>query len=279
MERSSYCYKHIDARREKDENSTFRQLIPLIPDEVLNNPTNCAKQNFDCVVFLADISGFTQLSDKYQKVSNGASKLSMVLNFYLSIMVQEILSHNGDIIKYAGDAFLAIFRTDDETSMKTCVHNALDTAIIIQNNCTNYRTEIGVTLNVKLAISCGSVDFMIIGDDHSSHYALVGSPVWQVKSLQELILPGEILATWEALCHVPNSSFIFERVGDNHYYRILGFHEKTHTLRQHYEATLNFQDMQNIYIKTNPPDIDLNQNETFSRNYSNNNYFHFTILQ
>lgn len=107
-------------------------------------------RSFEAAVLFADVSGFTDLSDKYQNVENGASKLSMVLNFYLGIMVQEILSHGGDIIKYAGDAFIALFRHDKNMSMQNSVQNALDTAIIIQNNCRDYLTEVGVILNGKL---------------------------------------------------------------------------------------------------------------------------------
>jgi len=97
----------------------------------------------------ADISGFTELSEKYQNLENGASKLSAVLNFYLGIMVQEILSHDGDIIKYAGDAFIATFRKENQMSIQNSIHNAIDTAIIIQKNCRNFLTEVNVTLNGK----------------------------------------------------------------------------------------------------------------------------------
>lgn len=62
-------------------------------------------------------------------------------------MVQEILSNDGDVIKYAGDAILAIFKVQNEVSMQSAIHNAIDTALIIQKNCRNYVTEVGVTLN------------------------------------------------------------------------------------------------------------------------------------
>lgn len=62
-------------------------------------------------------------------------------------MVQEILSNGGDVIKYAGDAFLAIFKVQNEVSMQVAIHKSIDTALIIQKNCTNYLTEVGITLN------------------------------------------------------------------------------------------------------------------------------------
>lgn len=120
----------------------------MLPDEIIKNPMESEIRNFEAAVFFADISGFTDLSDKYQNFENGASKLSMVLNFYIGTMVQEILSHGGDIIKYAGDAFLAIFRSEDELSFQDAVQRAIDASLIIQKSCSNYLTEIGgVVLN------------------------------------------------------------------------------------------------------------------------------------
>lgn len=100
------------------DNAAFYQIASLIPDEILSNPKYYKPRKFEAVVLFADISGFTDLSEKYQNIENGASKLSAVLNLYLGTMVQEILSNNGDIIKYAGDAFLAIFRNEKWMSMQ-----------------------------------------------------------------------------------------------------------------------------------------------------------------
>lgn len=117
-------------------------LKSLLPDEVLNSAFDYETRKLVCVVIFADVSGFTDLSDKYQSLENGASKLSMVLNFYIGSMVQEILSQGGDIIKYAGDAFLAIFRAENELEMQEAVHKAINSSLTIQKNCSNYRTDI-----------------------------------------------------------------------------------------------------------------------------------------
>lgn len=138
------------AQESLNESKAFLHLVSLVPDEVLYNSSQLKVRSFEAAVMFADISGFTDLSELFMEVDNGASKLSMVLNFYLGIMVQEILSHNGDIIKYAGDAFIAIFRQDKCLSMQNSVQNAVDTALIIQKNCRNYCTEIGVVLNGNL---------------------------------------------------------------------------------------------------------------------------------
>jgi class 3 adenylate cyclase len=127
----------------------LKSIASMLPDEINHHGCDYELRKFQAAVFFADISGFTDLSEKYKNFENGASKLSMVLNFYLGSMVQEILSLGGDIIKYAGDAFLATFRADSEENLQEAVHKAIDAALIIQKSCTNYRTDAGVVLNGK----------------------------------------------------------------------------------------------------------------------------------
>lgn len=267
------------------ENNSYYQIASLIPDEILSKSESYAPRKFEGVVFFADISGFTDLSEKYQNVENGASKLSAVLNFYLGIMVQEILSHNGDIIKYAGDAFLAVFRNENWKSIQNNIHSAIDTAIIIQKSCRNFRTEIGVTLNVKIAISCGVLDFQIIGGESSSHYVCIGEPVWQTKALQEFISPEEILLTWRAWYYTQDSLYEYQLMKEQRCYKITGFKEQISLLRRQYEANQNYQELHKTFTKSmdvtsasnvflegkfSPVNLVINQNEIFSRKIFDN---------
>lgn len=134
-------------RNQYEELEKIKIMGSMLPDELLHHAGDYKPRDFEAVVFFADISGFTDLSDKYQKFDNGASKLTIVLNFYLGSMVQEILSHGGDIIKYSGDAFLAMFKVNSDMSIQEATQKAIETAIVIQKNCRNYRTDVGVVLN------------------------------------------------------------------------------------------------------------------------------------
>lgn len=136
-------------RHKYDELEKIKIMGSMLPDELLHHAGDYEPRHFEAVILFADISGFTDLSDKYQKFDNGASKLTIVLNFYLGTMVQEILSHGGDIIKYSGDAFLAMFKVNTDISMQEATQKALETAIVIQKNCRNYQTDVGVVLNGK----------------------------------------------------------------------------------------------------------------------------------
>lgn len=91
--------------------------------------------------------GFTDLCEKYNKTGKGGpSRLTQVLNSYIGSMVQEILSHSGDVFKFSGDAFLAMWKSGSSGSMQDAVHEALDTALVIQKTYGTYETDVGVFL-------------------------------------------------------------------------------------------------------------------------------------
>lgn len=91
-------------------------------------------------------AGFTDLSEKYSKTGGGSSRLTQVLNDYIGGMVQEILSRNGDIFKFSGDAFLALWKITPSLSIPDAIHQALDSALMIQENLGVYRTDVGVII-------------------------------------------------------------------------------------------------------------------------------------
>jgi hypothetical protein len=72
--------------------------------------------------------------------------MTQVLNKYLGSMVQEVMSHSGDVLKFSGDAFLAIFKSSESETMRDAVHEALDCALIIQKNYGSYLTDVGVII-------------------------------------------------------------------------------------------------------------------------------------
>lgn len=61
-------------------------------------------------------------------------------------MVQEILSHNGDVLKFSGDAFIVMWKLHEGMMMRDLAIAAMQTACIIQKHFGSYDTEVGVTL-------------------------------------------------------------------------------------------------------------------------------------
>jgi len=96
-----------------------------------------------------DISGFTALCEKYSQGSKtGTEQLTKTLNEYMSDLVSEVISHDGDILKFAGDAILTMWRVDGLISMRAAVEHAIRCALAIQLRCGTYETSVGVILKV-----------------------------------------------------------------------------------------------------------------------------------
>ena len=90
------------------------------------------------------------LCEKYTSFGrSGPSRLTEVLNSYIGAMVQETLTHNGDVLKFSGDAFLSMWKRTGKLSMQDLVHNAIDCGLIIQKNYGTFTTDVGVELKGK----------------------------------------------------------------------------------------------------------------------------------
>ncbi|CAH2095404.1 unnamed protein product [Euphydryas editha] len=179
-------------------------LSTLVPDEILlmKNFSKEEPKKFVGVLMMADVSGYTALSEKYNNTGkSGTYKLTVTLNTYLGSLIEVIYSHGGDIIKFAGDAFLALWKTDKRTYLSHTIHVAIVCALIIQHSYGSYETDVKINLKVKLAISAGNLIFAPIGSGLDMNYVLIGLPVIEAKVAESLCASGEVKLTPTAWGH------------------------------------------------------------------------------
>jgi adenylate cyclase 10 len=182
--------------------SIGQQVQAHIPDIVLNNLNdlidrkgnisipNEHKYNNSTLLFL-DVSGFTSLTEQYSNDANlGIDQLTRTLNSYFGKLVCEILTHDGDIYKFAGDAILALW-----TNETTSPQQALKCALHLQQKYGAYETDVGVILRLKVALAYGSVRALFVGTEEIKHYLLRGDCVKNVNICQQLCEPGDIIIT------------------------------------------------------------------------------------
>lgn len=163
-----------------------------------------------------------------------------MLNSYIGAMVQEILSHNGDVLKFSGDAFFAMWKSRDNDTMEELVHEVIDCAIVIQKTYGSYLTDVGVTLRVKIAISAGSAGFSIVGDDKNAHYITVGEPVKEIKTAEYLTVAGDIVCAISAWHYVTSSEYLHEVTKDGKHVKVFGIGpswKSTHMTEAKYQKT------------------------------------------
>ncbi|XP_050679372.1 adenylate cyclase type 10-like isoform X2 [Leptidea sinapis] len=179
-------------------------LSTLVPDELLFMDTfdKSNVKRFVGVLLMADVSGYTALSEKYTNSGEGGTyRLTVTLNTYLGSLIEVIYSHGGDIIKFAGDAFLALWKTDKKTFINHTIHTAIACALIIQHSFGSYETDVKVNLKVKLAISAGNLFFAPIGSGIDMTYIIIGLPVLEAKAAESACASGEVKLTSTAWGH------------------------------------------------------------------------------
>ncbi|KAK6624592.1 hypothetical protein RUM44_011451 [Polyplax serrata] len=189
-------------------NQKIKILATLLPDEILSDPVSRKYRMYNTAVIFPDVSGFTQLCEKYDKTGKGGpSRLTEVLNGYLGSMIQIVLSRNGDVFKFGGDAFLCVWKVPVDTDIRNIVYLAIESAVDIQKNCGEHKTDVGVKLGVKIAVAAGKALFSIIGNESRKHYILVGPPVLDVREAEMLCRSGDVIVAPSAWKYVENYMF------------------------------------------------------------------------
>ena len=207
---------HEQQQYDSDNNifSIGQQVQAHIPDIILDNLSdlidhkgnisvpNERTYNNATLLFL-DVSGFTSLTEQYSNDAHlGIDQLTSTLNSYFNEIVYEILAHNGDIYKFAGDAILSLW-----TNEHIGPQNALKCALHLQQKCGDYKTDVGVTLHLKVALAYGPVRVMFVGIDEFKHYLLTSDCVKNVNRCEQLCEPGDIILTRTVYDKLQSTSF------------------------------------------------------------------------
>jgi len=161
-------------RNERKVRNIFQKYVPKdVIDTIFENPEKMlVGDNRVVAILFSDIRSFTTISEGYMP-----DELVSVLNRYFEIMVDIIISHNGVIDKYIGDAIMAFFgapvkHPDDAVEAVFAALEMQEALLkfnseLIQNGRTPFKTGIGVNYGVVTVGNIGSekkMDYTIIGD-------------------------------------------------------------------------------------------------------------------
>src|SRR4051794_34423238 len=98
-----------------------------------------AGEAIHAAVLFADISGFTALTERLAvRGAAGAEDLTRLLNAYLGQLVDMVTGAGGDVLKFAGDAVLALWAADDESGLTDAVVRVCSCALAIQERLNDY---------------------------------------------------------------------------------------------------------------------------------------------
>jgi adenylate cyclase len=168
------------------------------------------------VIWLCDLRDFTMFAD-----TAGRQELLQMLNDYLELMARPVHENGGQILKFLGDGFLAVFKLEEGDDQSVC-QRALQAAEALQDELPNFnavRVSHGKPeMKLGLALHLGDVLYGNIGAKERLDFTVVGPAVNEASRIEALCksLGREILISNE----------FHDAAGSSHHQMIsLGTHE------------------------------------------------------
>ncbi len=158
----------IEFRRQRQLRRAFSAyLSPYMADRIANSEFDLALggKEVEATVLFTDLEGFTKMSE-----SLAPSEVSKILTAYFNQTTRVILQEDGTIIKYIGDAVMAVWGAPlpDERHAERAVLAAWGMSEA------GKREIAGRRLRTRLGINTGTVLAGNLGSDYRFDYTLIG---------------------------------------------------------------------------------------------------------
>jgi len=196
----------------------------LIQNRVIANPApieSPVAEDLQAAILFADISGFTLLTERMaEKGPTGVETLARILNEYFGQLIDIIHTYGGDVVKFAGDAVIAVWPIlPDEAISETVTRadqwqwtmRAAECALEVHERLSNYQAE-DANLYLKLAVSLGRINTIHVGGVFNRwEFLITGAPLVELGLANTLAKAGEILITpaaWKLIHNDANAQLI-----------------------------------------------------------------------
>jgi class 3 adenylate cyclase/tetratricopeptide (TPR) repeat protein len=194
-----------------DQIETLTSYVPgLVADRLASKPeppTEPMSESLPAAVLLAEISGFTTLTERLaQQGATGTQELAQRLNSYFGQLVDLIIAHRGDVVRLSGDTLLALWparaglKPDLEEDLGTATHRAVECGLAMQQCLiAQEMTAENNKPSLKLAVGTGQVSTLHLGGIYKRwEFLVTGRPVRQVEQAEDQAQPGDVIISPEA---------------------------------------------------------------------------------
>eukprot|EP00004_Rigifila_ramosa_P001381 TRINITY_DN1131_c0_g1_i1.p1 TRINITY_DN1131_c0_g1~~TRINITY_DN1131_c0_g1_i1.p1 ORF type:complete len:630 (+),score=100.13 TRINITY_DN1131_c0_g1_i1:2-1891(+) len=177
-----------------------------VVDHFVKSPVALTKPHntsFSGSLLFADISGFTHMAEYYTEKygRDGVGYISEMLNEYFEMLIRQLGAFGGDVIKFAGDALVCVFRTTPVLNLPTCCLIAIQCGLALAKSKKTF--EDGTTLTLHVGIGAGDLtDLHMGGVQKRWEYLVVGSPLTQASNSEGLSKSGEVVVSPEVYNYV-----------------------------------------------------------------------------
>lgn len=171
---SSILKYFLEGRQKSYIKGAFGKYIsPEVVEELIKNPDmlTLGGEERELSIFFSDIAGFTTISEKLPP-----KELVAMLNTYLDTLSKVILSSNGTIDKYEGDAIIAFWNAPSlqENHASLALKAALECQERVKELNKRFGAELGIKLNTRIGINTGKVIVGNIGSSLRFDYSFIG---------------------------------------------------------------------------------------------------------
>ncbi|MBX3056991.1 MAG: AAA family ATPase [Anaerolineae bacterium] len=178
------------------------QLAAYIPRDRVNHILTGAPLANDGVALIADISGFTPLTEALTQglqADHGAEELTRALDSVFTPLIAQIHRYRGSVIKFGGDALIVWFGRKKGGRRTAVTHRALTAAQRMQRVMQQHGripTPIGpVTLRMKIGLTYGPVKRFNLGlPAYGFEDVLAGATLDRMADNEHHAEPGDIMA-------------------------------------------------------------------------------------
>jgi len=163
------------------------------------------------VIWVADLRGFTQLSDQLKPAD-----IIALLNAYFEVMAGAVLAHGGEVLKFVGDGLLAVFPFESFGTAAKAARAALAAAQQAQRGLATLNmqppsqladVEGWRPLRAGIALNEGEVFFGNIGAPERLDFTVIGAAVNEASRVEALqkTLKRDILITAAVARHLDDA--------------------------------------------------------------------------
>ncbi|PWB73386.1 MAG: hypothetical protein C3F07_09770 [Anaerolineales bacterium] len=170
-----------------------RMVSPAVIQQLDPNSLQLGGKRVDISVLFADVRGFTSFSESMEP-----EKLVSILNRYLAAMAEAVLSQEGTIDKFMGDAIMAWFNAPVPQPDHTL--RAVKAALAIRESVENLYKELPREAHLAFGagIHYGDAVLGLIGTERRLEYTAISDSVNTAKRLQENSAKNQIIVSREA---------------------------------------------------------------------------------
>jgi class 3 adenylate cyclase/tetratricopeptide (TPR) repeat protein len=154
-----------------------------------------SRRSWQAALLFVDISGFTALTERLARRGPvGVEELTRLLNVSFGQLLDTIEMNGGDVVKFAGDALMAVWVVDDD-DLAGATRRAAWCALEMHGRMRGFaRLIASAPIALRIGVAAGPIDTNHIGGVYGRwEFLITGAPLEQVGAAEGLAKPGEVV--------------------------------------------------------------------------------------